>query len=185
MEELLKRLSSYDLLNNLIPGGFLVFILEKLFAAGIADQHLLVLAIVTYLLGSVASRVGSLVVEPSLKKFNLLDSKPYADFIEASKVDSKIEILLQTNNTYRSICGAALLALGAVGIEVLSDHYRVETIYLLLVGCLGLVLLYAGSFRKQTGYLCQRIQHAIDHPPEKKAPSQPTNNESPTKPQNA
>lgn len=180
MEELLKRISSYDLLNNLIPGGFLVLVLEKLFALGIADQPFLVLAIVTYFLGSVASRVGSLVVEPCLKKLRLLDCKPYAEFIEASKADSKIETLLQTNNTYRSICGAALLALAAVGIEVLSDHYRIETNYLLLVGSLGLALLYGCSFRKQTGYLCQRIQHAVDNLPEPKTPSQQTNPESST-----
>ncbi len=172
MEELLKRISSYDLLNNLIPGGFLVFVLEKIFAPGLADQHLLVLAIVTYFLGSVASRVGSLVVEPCLKKLKLLDSKPYAAFIEASKSDSKIEILLQTNNTYRSICGAALLALGAVGIKVLSAHYRIEMNHLLLAGSIGLALLYAFSFRKQTSYLCRRIQHAVDNPPEPKTDSQ-------------
>ena len=57
-----------------------------------------------YFMGLVISRIGSLMIEPTLKKVGFLKSADYSKFVLASKTDNKLDVLSETNNMYRTLC---------------------------------------------------------------------------------
>jgi hypothetical protein len=57
------------------------------------DENVVVGLFLFYFIGMVISRIGSLTIEPVLKKINFLRFAPYSDFIRASQADVKIDIL--------------------------------------------------------------------------------------------
>ena len=113
---------------------------------------------VYYFIGSVISRVGSLFIEPLLKRTKFVTFAPYSDFVAAAKEDPKIEILSEQNNMYRTIC-AMLLLFGAV---IAIDKFGKQCIwleewsgYLMLT---ALFTLYLFSYRKQCNYITNRVE---------------------------
>jgi hypothetical protein len=111
-----------------------------------------------YFIGLVVSRVGSLVIEPLLKKSGFLKFADYKDFVTASKTDQKIELLSEVNNTYRTLCslfGLLLLLKAYDKVEArfpaLKQWDAVALVMLLLV-------MFLFAYKKQTGYITQRIK---------------------------
>ena len=68
MNELLSKLSSYNLFNYLLPGVVFSITVEAWTTYSITRGDLLSDAFVFYFAGLVISRIGSLLVEPALKK---------------------------------------------------------------------------------------------------------------------
>ena len=64
MDEIIKKVSAYDLLNSLIPGGALVYFLKLLGYTDITVDTAVLLLVLAYILGLVGSRVGSIILEP-------------------------------------------------------------------------------------------------------------------------
>lgn len=123
---------------------------------------------VCYFIGMLINRVGSLVVEPCLKKTELVTFAPLEQYIEASKKDSKIEILSETNNTYRSLA-ALFLILGLYKLIVVIGGECLEKLcselmdwLLILVWFLGLLMMVV-SYCKQTQYIVKRIKKNLDN----------------------
>lgn len=82
----------------------------------------------------------------------------YEDFVRASKADSKLEVLSEANNMYRTIC-ALLLTIGVVTLyEKASTHWQVLNTAAPVILIIGLFVLYLFSFRKQTAYIAKRIE---------------------------
>ena len=82
----------------------------------------------------------------------------YSDFITASQRDTKIELLSEKNNSYRTLCTAVLLV-GLLWlyqiveslVPVLSKYSASGLIVILLV-------LFLFSYRKQTEYVAKRVE---------------------------
>ena len=157
MESLLEKLSSYNIFNYLFPGILCAVIIDHITEIPIIHSDLLTGMFVYYFIGLVASRIGSLAVEPFMKLIKVIEFAPYSDFITAAKVDSKIEVLSEQNNMYRTLIAVFLL----VGFTVLLEE---------VVACLGLsqttikycmvllfLALFCFSYSKQTRYLKERI----------------------------
>lgn len=68
MKDLLDKLSSYNLFNYLLPGTLFVFIEKDTFDFLSMKDNVIVAVFFCYFLGLLASRVGSLIIEPMLKK---------------------------------------------------------------------------------------------------------------------
>lgn len=51
MDEIIKKVSAYDLLNSLIPGGALVFFLKLLGYIDISSDNAIFLIVLVYILG--------------------------------------------------------------------------------------------------------------------------------------
>lgn len=64
MDKIIEKVSAYDLLNALIPGGALVYSMKLLGYLDIDEAGALYLVILAYVLGLVGSRIGSLILEP-------------------------------------------------------------------------------------------------------------------------
>lgn len=68
MEKILEKLDSYNILNNLLPGIVLNFLLERIIGVKIVEGNIIEDLFVFYFMGMVVSRFGSLVIEPICKK---------------------------------------------------------------------------------------------------------------------
>ena len=90
------------------------------------------------------SRIGSLLLEPFLRRVHFITFASYDKFVRACKADPKLEVLSATNNMYRTFC-ALLLSVGAVvGYERLSLRFpflRDAATSVCIVGLLALFLL--------------------------------------------
>lgn len=158
MKDLLDKLSSYNIFNYLFPGILFAIFVDSMTSFHVVQKNLVIGVFLYYFLGSVVSRVGSLFVEPLLRKSNLVDFAPYDDFVQASKVDQKIELLSEVNNMYRTLC-ALMVSVGAVVLYARAANYypplRTALPWVLIIGLFALYLL---SYRKQTAYIVKRIK---------------------------
>ncbi len=153
MNELINKISSYNLFNYLLPGAIFTVIFENITPYKIIQTDLLVNAFLIYFIGLVISRIGSLIVEPIFRKF--ITFADYKSFVNASKNDVKIEILSESNNTYRTF-----IALFIVIFFIKSYYYFIPKnnydIYILI---LSLFMLFVFSYSKQIKYITKRIKN--------------------------
>jgi len=162
MNDLLSKISSYNLFNYLLPGVLFVFILKNISGYSFIQENIIVGAFIYYFIGLIVSRFGSLVVEPLLKKISFLKFTDYKDFVVASKEDDVINTLSEANNMYRTFCSLFILLLlfKIYGIIALKFPWLcVYNIYILLILLLIMFLL---SYQKQTKYITKRIKSVLD-----------------------
>lgn len=128
MNELLSKISSYHLFNYLLPGCLFAVVASSFTQHHVIQQNLVLGLFLYYFYGLVISRLGSLVLEPLLKRLHFLKFSDYRDFVNASKVDPQIDVLSETNNMYRTLCSllAVLVAFWACSlIEARCRGYAV------------------------------------------------------------
>lgn len=158
MKELLDKISSYNIFNYLLPGVLFAFFVDSLTSFQILQKDPVVSFFVYYFFGSVVSRIGSLFVEPLLRRFNFVTFSSYEDFVRTSKTDPKIEILSEANNMYRTIC-ALMVSVGVVVLYERATTYCTSiSTALPWVLIISLFTLYFFSYRKQTAYIAKRIK---------------------------
>ena len=98
MEGLIDRISRYNILNCLLPGTLFAVAVDEITDYRLIQEDILTRIFVYYFIGLVISRIGSLIMEPVLKKIGFIQFAEYGDFLEASKEDPKIGTLSETNN---------------------------------------------------------------------------------------
>lgn len=160
MESLLEKLSSYNILNNLIPGAVFVFWGKLLDIISLPLDGIVECIFVYYFLGMIISRMGSLVIEEAFKKLKWIKYTPKAEYVAAVKKDARIESLLETSNMYRT-CAGLFLTLGIVKVYstlvgLLAIPKQV-TIWLVVI---VLFVLFSSSFVKQTKHIVSRVDTA-------------------------
>lgn len=158
MKDLLDKLSSYNIFNYLLPGVLFAVAVDKLASIDILQKDIVVGVFVYYFFGTAISRIGSLIVEPMLGKIGFLTLSPYEDFVRAAKVDSKLEVLSETNNMYRTFC-ALLLSIATVALYVYASKYLPLMQTAAPAVCIAaLLFLFVLSYKKQTAYISKRIK---------------------------
>lgn len=174
MEELLSKLSSYNLLNNLFLGVVFNFILSKIINIDIFDGvSLLEKLILCYFVGMLIGRFASLVVENVAQYMKVVKYAPYVDYVSASKIDPEIKVLSEVNNMYKNMVSTFVLLLLAVALnflfsnnaKIVLDSIRLHltnNLYLYLT--LVLTAFFLSSYRKQTRYVTKRIAKALGKP---------------------
>lgn len=107
MEEILaqivEKISSYNIVNNLYPGILFVYVLKIMFGTNLLSNNWVENLIVFYFVGMVLSRIGSIIIEPIMKKIKIIKYAPYQDYVKASSIDPLVDTLSETNNTYRTL----------------------------------------------------------------------------------
>lgn len=157
MSEIVDKISSYNLFNNLLPGAVFAVLLSMLTRYNILQDDILAGAFFYYFVGMVISRIGSLVIEFTLKKIHLVKFSDYGDYVAASSKDSKIEILSEVNNMYRTFVSLFL----CLGLCKLYELVRYEQLFMNnlfeVSMIIGLFLLFITSYRKQSAYINKRV----------------------------
>lgn len=126
----------------------------------IPTDDLLILAFLAYFIGLTVSRVGSVIVEPFLKKIKVLKFREYSDFITASQKDEKINTLSEQNNMYRTIV-SMLVIMWLLKVYVLISKYYNFWEYDVYIFLLLLCVLFILAYIKQTKYITSRIDRIV------------------------
>ena len=161
MKELLSKLSNYNLFNYLFPGVIFVIILKKLTRYDLTQEDIIVGAFFYYFIGLVISRIGSVTVEPFLKWIHFVKFANYPQFIEASKNDSKIELLSEANNMYRTFISVFLITLAIKIFEIISLKLKLPPKTACFAVIIFLLILFLSAYKKQTAYISKRVQSAL------------------------
>ena len=163
---ILGKLSSYNFFNNLYPGVLFVFLLRNIYGIELEWRNWIEAISVCYFIGMIMSRLGSIVIEPVLKNFSVIEYISYSDYIKASNINTPINILSETNNTYRTLLAMSffllLIKIGIMvnvlclshGITVFQDYKEWELL-------IFLVILFGYSYRKQTIYIYKRVNEVL------------------------
>ena len=161
MKELLDRLGSYNIFNYLLPGAVFAAIASSLTDYSFIQNDVLVGAFVYFFLGLIISRIGSIIIEPILKKIRFVKFSSYQDYVSASKEDEQIPRLSEVNNMYRTLASLFLCLLMLKGYEMMASEiaFFKEWEAGILVICLFVLFLI--SYRKQTAYISKRVQHNL------------------------
>jgi hypothetical protein len=153
----MKLLSSYNLFNYLFPGVIFSILVEKFTSFSLLQEDLIIGAFLYYFIGLVISRIGSLIIEPLIKKIKFVKYADYSDYLNASKKDEKITVLSEQNNMFRTIIAMLILLL----LVKLYDYYKEFNLFLdtwsSIILIILLLILFTFSYKKQVGYIKKRI----------------------------
>ena len=158
MNDFLNKLSSYNLFNNLLPGILFVILLNHFTEYKISQDNILLSAFLFYFIGLTISRISSITIEPFLKKIKFVTFRDYKLFIKASQKDTKLDILVETNNKFRVLLTMVLLiilskAFYSFNLNCLNFSANTQQYLLLIL----IALIYLFAYRKQTNYITKRI----------------------------
>lgn len=157
MNDLLSKLSSYNLFNYLFPGIIFAILANKATEYSLIQEDIVLGLFLYYFIGLTISRFGSLILEPFLKRISFLKFEDYKKFVTASIKDDKIALFSEINNTYRTLTSVFILILGLKafeGIESRVPELKEWNLYI-LSALLFTIFLY--SYKKQTDYIVKRI----------------------------
>ena len=160
LKTVIEKLSSYNIFNYLLPGVLFAGLGELITSFSLIHEDWIIGVFLCYATGLIISRIGSLLLEPLLKKTGFIHFADYKDYVEAAEVDSKLEILSEQNNMYRTL-SSLLIAL--VFLKIFDELKHLWPIgddangFIILA---VLLLVFLLSYRKQTQYVVQRVRNA-------------------------
>jgi hypothetical protein len=162
MKDLLNKISSYNLFNYLLPGILFAVVAERITAYKIIQSDIIIGLFLYYFCGLVISRIGSLILEPAMKKASFVTFSSYKDFVHVSANDPSLETLSEVNNMYRTLSALFFVLIVIKPFEIVMGWLNLNvdtTAYILFV---MLFALFALSYRKQTKYITQRVEAGKD-----------------------
>ena len=162
MKELIESIGAYNIFNYLLPGVLYTTIIENVSSLHVLPENVVWGTFVCYFIGMLISRIGSVILEPVLKKLNFVEYKNYRDFIKASKKDSKLEILSEQNNVYRTMITMCIV----IGLTILYEYFLLRFVILqtlnIYVVLLVILTIFLYAYRKQTRYITKRIDKNLN-----------------------
>ena len=161
MDNLLNKLSSYNIFNYLFPGVVFVIVASSLTKYDLSQENIIIALFLYYFIGLIISRVGSVMIEPLLKKINFVKYSKYRDFIEAERKDNKITVLSEQNNMLRTLVSLFFCLSVIKSFEYLSTCYSLSVKWDLAITSVFLLLLFLLAYRKQTIYIQKRVEHIL------------------------
>ncbi len=158
MKEIIEKISSYNLFNYLLPGIIFVYLISTITTINIIQENLLIGAFLYYFIGLIISRIGSVIIEPLLRKSKFVRFAEYSDFVKYSQQDSKIDTLSESNNMYRTLISMFLCLLILKGYSWLADKWEINNKMSIVILVVSLLILFLFSYKKQTNYITKRIE---------------------------
>ena len=89
-----EKLDPYDVLANLVPGAALTYALHFSKFPTPAPTDWAAFLLVAFVAGVTTNRLGSLVLDPLLRRMKFLKPKNYDAFVASEKVDKKLQTLV-------------------------------------------------------------------------------------------
>lgn len=158
MKEVFDKISPYDILNNILPGSALIIIFDRCFKEySFGSVQVIENVFLYYLAGLLASRIGSLIVEPRLKLWGVIQYSPYNEFIQAERIDEKITTLSTINNMYRTFVSVFFILFIFNFYHYIATDSRFISFLTRLILFAVLFFLSICSYRKQTCLIQKRV----------------------------
>ncbi len=158
INQIFARISSYNLFNYLLPGVLFAVMVTNVSSFNLIQDNIIIGAFIYYFIGLIVSRIGSLILEPFLRKISFLNPTDYHAFINASKKDDKIELLSEISNMYRTLLSMIVLTFLFLAYEKIELIFPAIVKFRFIMLLIILLLLFLFSYRKQSWYLDKRIQ---------------------------
>ncbi len=162
MKEILEKLSSYNIFNNLLPGILFVVLAKATTSYDFIQTDIFLGSFLYYFIGLIISRFGSLIIEKILIKIKFVKYADYKKFLIAQKEDENINILLEANNMFRTLSSMGLLLLLLYLYDYLSTLFEISSTITYILLTVLIVILFLFSFRKQTDYIRKRVENLTD-----------------------
>ncbi|MBN2819308.1 MAG: hypothetical protein JXP36_10085 [Bacteroidales bacterium] len=161
MNELLNKLSSYNLFNYLFPGVLFVVLLKETTNINLIQGSIIEGVFLYYFIGLIISRIGSVLVEPVLMFFKFIKYTDPNDFKKADNLDSQIKLHLEINNMLRTLIALMFVWLIIVVTDTLGlkIDFKSEIVVILIITLLLVLFLF--SFKKQTKFINRRIKFIL------------------------
>ena len=160
MEKIFERISSYNILNFILPGVVYSFLCKNVLSISVPRSGIFESVFLYYAAGLVISRVGSVIIEPMLVKMKIIKRAEYTDYVKADNKNNKLEILVEMNNTFRTFISMILV----FGITALINeflYFHPSFNYLVIaVTLVAVFIVFVLSYRKQTSYIRDRVEKA-------------------------
>lgn len=161
MEKILDKLDSYKILNYLFPGIIFSYLFQRECGIILVQGNLLETLFIYYFIGLIISRIGSLVIEPICQKVKWVVYEDYDYYIIASQKDTKIELISEKNNMFRTLfAGCIILLLTKICLVFNFTEFIGKNIKIGILLIVVITIICAYSYRKQTKYLVRRIRNA-------------------------
>jgi hypothetical protein len=163
IKEILKsfsdKVSSYQIFTFLFPGAVFLGILKTSYTEEMPELNIWEKLFLCYTIGMIISRIGTLVIEGTMiwlnRWINALDKIEYKNIILAERRDTKLNMLIQISNTYRTMAAVFLTILIAAAVNKISSlgfDFSCDLLWF----CVAMILLFVLSFRKQYSYAKKR-----------------------------
>lgn len=154
------KLDAYDILANLIPGAALTYALHVSQFPTPDPKDWAAFLLVAFVVGVTTNRIGSIALDPLLRKISFLQQKDYEAFVAAEKKDPKLSTIVANHGLYRTFLTAGLLyGVLLMVMWALPDLDWKSPIVVLLAVLAGLAV-FAWALRKEDGYIHDRIEAA-------------------------
>lgn len=157
MKEIIEKVSSYNIFNNLYPGVIFVVIIRQITTYDIPIDNEVVLLFLSYFTGMILSRIGSVVIEPIIDKMKFYEKRPYKEYVNATKKDAKIEILLESSNTFRTLISTIASILIVKLYNLIEIKFSVDTVLKIYLFLVTILIIFVVSFVKNTNFIINRI----------------------------
>lgn len=159
LSTIFAKISSYNIVNYMIPGTALCILLNHFVGWDLIDVGNWYLScLVFYFSGMVCSRVGSLIVEKSVKAIFGVKFADYEDYIRAEKKDEKLGRLNEESNAFRTYIAMMVILVICMIWNWLSEIFPcIKNVQNLLFVIL-LLAIFIGSYIKQVDYIARRVR---------------------------
>ena len=159
MNEILTKISSYNIFNYLFPGTVFTVIAERLAVMAAPKHDIVVQLLWYYFVGLVISRIGSVILEPLLKSVRFVKYSDYPAYLRACAADPKMDAMVEVANTYRTLAAAFLLLLLSVFSVAMVRKLGFSAAWQDRSALALLLVLFLFSFRKQAAFVSRRVSH--------------------------
>lgn len=161
MSELIQKISSYNILNYLFSGVIFCIFVQQFTHYIILQNDTFIDCFLCYFIGLCISRIGSLIIEPIFKKTKFITFESYGDYLQASKKDIDIKMLVESSNMFRTLLTMLLVFCCVKCYECIAIKFQFDIINNIVawIILLGLILLFLFAYRKQCNYITKRIKY--------------------------
>lgn len=149
------KLDPYNLVANLVPGAALTYALHFSDFPTPQPEKLGAFLLVAFVAGVTTNRLGSLIVDPILRRLKFLKEKDYQSFLIRERGDEKLDALVANSGLYRTFFTAGFIYLIALMSSQLTEHFSNKTIFKIFV--VGGMAVFLFALRKEDGYIHCRI----------------------------
>ena len=157
MNDLLAKISSYNIFNFLFPGALFVVVAERMGIIVLPQLDIITRLLIYYSAGLGISRVGSLILEPALLWIGFVKYSEYSDYVTACDADPKIVTLVEASNTFRTIAAGVLSLLVAWPLSAIARKGVIAPTTGTLLSLALVLVVFLASFRKQVGFVKKRV----------------------------
>ena len=154
------KLDAYNLIANLVPGAALVYALHFSKFPVPDPEKIGAFLLTAFVVGVATNRLGSLVLDPVLRRVGFLHKKDYQAFLGSEKQDARLETLVANSGLYRTFVTAGLVYLTLLATNCVFAAIGIKpNIVFILVAVLGMVI-FLFAFRKEDDYIRTRMNAA-------------------------